>query len=111
MSKLPRENAYVCPRNHVTMTVDVADGVTPFMMGCREPGCTLMAQSRFYPKSPRPAHIPPPRWEWYKPTRKQALKKERRIPGTLQHVENGGLLLRQRTGAEPIYHPDEENAK
>lgn len=106
MGKLPRENAYVCPKGHVTMTVDVAEGVTPMFLGCKELGCNSMASSSMYPKVPRPSHLPAPKWEWYRPTRKQALKKERQYPGTLDHVENGGLLLRERTGAEPVYHSE-----
>lgn len=105
MGKLPRENAYICPKRHVTVTVDVADGVTPMFLGCKELGCREMATSSMYPKEARPAHVPGPKWEWYKPTLKQAKKKERQYPGTLQHVQSGGLLLRQRTGAEPVYHP------
>lgn len=102
--KIPRENTYTCPKRHATRTVDVADGVTPFMIGCKELGCTEMAESAFYPKELRPLHVPGPKWEWYKPTEKQAKKKESRFPGTLEHVRRGGLLLRERTGAEPVYH-------
>lgn len=106
MSKLPRENVYICPKQHLTVTVDVAAGVTPFYLGCKALGCQEMAQSSFYPKQPRPAHIPAPAWEWYKPTLKQAKRKESRYPGTIQHVQSGGLLLRERTGAEPVYHEE-----
>lgn len=90
----------------MTVTVDVAEGVTPFMIGCKNMGCNGIAHSSFYPKAPRPEHIPPPAWEWYAPNLKQAKKKEKKYPGTLAHVQNGGLLLRRRTGAEPIYHED-----
>jgi hypothetical protein len=105
--KIPRENAYICPKGHVTMTVDVADGVTPMFLGCRDLGCREIAQSRMYPRQPRPENFPAPKWEWYRPTQKQAERKEHKYPGTLDHVKNGGLLLRERTGAEPVYHPEE----
>ena len=108
--RLPRENAYVCPKCKApTVTVDVDDGVTPMFLGCRAtPGCDGMAQSSMYPKEPRPPWVPEPAWEWYRPTLKQAKKKEARYPGTLDHVRRGGLLLRPRTGKEPIYHPEQE---
>lgn len=106
MGKLPRENVYACPAGHLTVTIDVAVGVTPMFLGCKTPGCRSMASSSMYPKAPRPEHIPSPKWEWYKPTRIQAIKKDRKYPGTLDHVESGGLLLRERTGAEPVYHEE-----
>ncbi len=102
--KLPRENMYRCPVGHFTVTVDVAVGVTPMFLGCKIPGCKAMAVSSMYPKTPRPPEVPAPKWEWYKPTEKQAKKKEAKYPGTLDHVRRGGLLLRERTAAEPVYH-------
>jgi hypothetical protein len=109
----PRINVYVCQECHGnTVTVDVDVGVTPFFLGCKKLGCNGMAQSSFYPKGPKPAHIPNPDWEWYKPTLKQAKRKESKYPGTLDHVQRGGLLLRQRTGRAPVCHEasNEESA-
>ena len=104
--RLPRENAYFCPTCRMpTVTVDVDIGVTPMFLACRaSPECAGMASSSFYPRIPRPAHAPPPAWEWYKPTEKQAKRMEKSAPGTLEHVRRGGLLIRPRTSAEPIYH-------
>jgi len=106
--KLPRENVYRCPAGHLTVTVDVDEGVTPFIITCRSGSCQEAASSSFYPKSPRPAQIPAPEWEWYRPTDKQAKKKDRQFPGTWDHVRNGGLLIRPRTSRDPVYHKEEE---
>lgn len=99
--KMWKLNVYVCPKKHLTTTVDVDEGVTPFMLGCKMPGCNEMAQSSFYPKQrPIPMHIPMPLWEWYKPDINKVSSFER------DHVEKGGLLLRRRTSAQPTNHPD-----
>lgn len=115
--KLPRENVYRCKYGCNTVTVDVAEGVTPFMIKCKAKArpdrplvpeltgpdgeCTGSAQSCFYPKAPRPAHIPSPTHEWYKPTDLAGLS-----DGEIEHVNRGGLLLRERTGTEPVYHKE-----
>ncbi len=85
-------NVYTCPDCHVDMvTVDVDEGTTPFMLGCRStPGCEGMAESHFY--VPDPGHGPP-RWEWYKPSAKQIKKAS---PGMRHHAELGGLFIRAR---------------
>lgn len=41
-------NVYNCCHGHRTVTIDTDDAVTPFMIGCRSPGCSAMAQSSFY---------------------------------------------------------------
>lgn len=66
-----------------------------------------LAQSSFYPRGPKPSHIPEPTWEWYSPTKAElvAMSEE-----TLKHVKNGGLLLRERTKREPIYHDESQGA-
>lgn len=93
-----RENVYVCEKcGRYTVTVDVDEGVTPFLLGCRAAGsegvCKGLAQSQFYPKGPRPPHIPAPAWEWYKP---DAAELERSTPDMREHAEKGGLFLRKR---------------
>ncbi len=84
-----RKNAYHCGNcGHWTVTIDIHEGVTPFMIGC--PNCkTGIARSSFYDletakraglKDSKPTH------EWYKP-----------LPGTrLAHGPNNeGLALRR----------------
>lgn len=93
-----RENVYVCEQcGGFTVTVDIDDGVTPFMLGCRALGeeglCEGLAYSELYPPGPRPPHIPAPAWEWYKPTA-QELKAS--TPGMQAHAAQGGLFLRKR---------------
>ena len=93
-----RVNVYTCPEcSGHTVTIDVDEGVTPMFLGCRASGeegdCKGSAQSAGYPKGPRPAHIPAPAWEWYKPSKEEiaAMPKEYR-----SHYENGGLSIRKR---------------
>lgn len=61
----PRENVYTCLKcRGFTVTLDVDEGVTSFMLNCRASGregdCDGMAVSAMYPKGPRPPHIPEP---------------------------------------------------
>jgi len=110
--RLPRENVYICETcaGH-TVTVDVDEGVTPFMIQCRAkdlstdiaiiPGCKGMAYSEMYPKGPRPEHISPPKWEWYKPTPDEFEKLSEEMKN---HIYRGGLNIRSRTDKEPFYH-------
>jgi hypothetical protein len=84
-------NAYDCQAcGKPTVTIDVDDGVTPFMIGCRVTGgCRGFAQSRFYQNV---AGLTPT-YEWYKP----AAKKVSRLSRDMQdHVANGGLLIQAR---------------
>ncbi len=95
-SLVGRENGYTCSVcSGVTMTIHVDDGVTPAFIDCRaSPDCKGVAGSMFYPEGPRPAHLPDPAWEWYRPTRKQTRRLDRKYPGVAQHVRAGGLWLR-----------------
>lgn len=102
------ENVYTCQKcGCFTVTIDTDEGVTPFMLDCRASGregdCDGMAESAFYPKGPRPAHIPAPSWEWYKVERWEVIG-EHRVetreyhnldPGLKDHVDKGGLLIRK----------------
>jgi hypothetical protein len=89
-----KTNLYTCTScgGRVT-TIDREDGVTPFMIGCRATeGCHGMMQSSFYRVPP---DAPPPTYEWYRPTEKEA----RRLgPSMLEHVKQGGLNIR------PVIH-------
>lgn len=104
----PRINVYICQRcGTYTVTVDVDKGVTPFMIGCQNgtTDCTGDAYSQMYPSGPKPAWIPEPQWEWYKPTGEAYDKLSLAMK---EHIDNGGLNIRRRTDAEPITHGIEE---
>jgi hypothetical protein len=88
-----------------TVTVDIDEGVTPFMIGCTQPGCGGHAFSTFYPKTPRPSFYPQPSHEWYKPDARELGKLS---AGERDHVARGGLLMRPRTNAEPVFHGQEK---
>ena len=99
MSFQGKPNVYVCEACHEELvTVDVDEGVTPFMLGCRAtPGCSGMAQSAMY-------NVPPERvaeatHEWYKPATMDGLS-----AAVQDHVGKGGLLLRARPG-QPAVEP------
>lgn len=98
--KIPMENSYYCNVCHnVTITVDVANGVTPMFIDClATPDCKGMAASAGYPRTKAETK---PSWEWYKPAKLRGLS-----PSEIDHVELGGLLLRKRTAAAPIYHEE-----
>lgn len=86
-------NVYTCGMcRGETVTVDVDNGVTPFMLRCRATeGCVGDATSSFY--RPRAGHAEPA-WEWYKPSASEVAKLS---PGMRAHVEMGGLEIRKRT--------------
>ena len=91
-----RENVYTCQKcGAILTTVDRDSGTTPFMLACRNRGphvaCDGFMQSSFYPRGPRPAHIPAPTHEWYKPKPTEVAQLD---AASLQHVAMGGLLLR-----------------
>ncbi len=88
-------NIYTCEMCKGTLvTIDRDEGVTPFLTACREPGCKdakgrpSLAQSSMYRVSQHlfPSH------EWYRPN---AIERARLSPGTRDHVDNGGLILRE----------------
>lgn len=107
-------NVYECNACHKRIaTVDLADGTTPFTIGCmtndkslvdRVAGirvkykteCNGMMQSCWYGQLPGGYGEPMPEvtYEWYKPTVEEACKLE---DGEREHVSLGGLLLREIT--------------
>lgn len=103
-----RENVYVCPEcNGYTVTIDVDEGVTPFLLKCRAKGdgmCTGMAVSSCYPKGPRPTNMPAPAWEWYKP---KGMDYQKLSSEMKRHVDKGGLYIRAR--AAPAATPPEDD--
>ena len=92
-----RVNIYDCPEcSGQTVTVDRDKGVTPFLLLCRV--CVKgIARSRFYRV---PDDHPEPTHEWYKPTKAQAKRQERKYPGSYHHWEQGGLSIRPVTAAK-----------
>lgn len=96
MEQKGQKNMYVCQYGHQTVTVNAANGTTPFMILC--PRCDISetvelagkywAFSRMYGI---PQHLPA-EYEWYKPSKKQA----KRLTGDeKEHVKSGGLLMRK----------------
>ena len=84
-----RINVYHCRSGHGTVTRDADAGTTPFMIACPDCGADAMSALYRVDQSLVPPH------EWYKPTIQKAKRIDRTIPGTLEHVERGGLLLRE----------------
>ncbi len=98
------KNIYTCPKcGGQTVTIDVDEGVTPFMLRCRATGqegdCDGMAQSCWYRV---PADSPEPQWEWFKPCGSEYQKLSRQMR---DHVDKGGLDIRRKRG---YVNPDEE---
>ncbi len=93
-----RKNAYECGQcGSYIVTVDLEPGVTPFMVSCGT--CGAGATSKFYRvhASLTPTH------EWYRPEAFDGLSR-----WAIDHVEKGGLLLRQIGGGhqnEGWQHP------
>jgi hypothetical protein len=85
-------NTYTCPKGHVTVTIDTDDGVTPFMIRCRqhadhaEHNCTEAAKSAGY----RCDQKLTPEYEWFRPQSLEGLS-----PAMKHHVQQGGLEIRK----------------
>lgn len=86
-----RVNCYVC-RNcgHITKTIDLADGVTPYMHTCEN--CGQVAISTFYEDI---APTQEPTQGWYRPTLKEVLKWRSKNDGMVEHFLKGGLYVRK----------------
>jgi hypothetical protein len=97
--KLEKRNAYYCKAcKRVTITVDVNEGVTPMFILC--PHCNCSATSFMY-QLPGALHLGVEAdYEWYKPDAKETLMLSK---AEAEHVFKGGLLMRKRTKAQPIY--------
>lgn len=106
--RLPKINVYTCNARHFTVTVDVDEGVTPFMISCKTPGCEEYARSSFYPKGPKPTNIPDPQWEWVIPTKEQIEEIVKKHPESAddirEYYDGTHLHLVPRSNREPIYH-------
>lgn len=95
MESTGKKNVYICEKcKRKTITVNLADGVTPFMIQCRADGmaavkvCDGMAQSSFYMVD----QSLPADWGWYKPSPDQI---EKMSAPERDHVQRGGLKLRR----------------
>jgi hypothetical protein len=89
------KNVYTCQKcGGKTITLDLAEGVTPFMLGCRASGnefeCDGFAQSAMYRI---PHDTPEHGWEWFRPVGSEYRKLSRAMK---EHVDNGGLDIRKR---------------
>jgi hypothetical protein len=89
-----RVNGYHCPSCGRTLIVTHLDeGVTPVFLACRKTaGCTGQSHSLGYPPSPVPAYLGEPTHEWYRPGQEQFDSLD---PAMREHVERGGLMLRE----------------
>jgi hypothetical protein len=85
-----RVNCYKCQKcGHVTKTIDIDSGVTPFIFGCEK--CGGEAHSTFF-KDIAPNQKPS--FEWYRPTLKETIKM-RKDEDELEHILKGGLAYRK----------------
>lgn len=86
-----KKNVYRCSDcNETIATIDRDQGVTPFMIRCKADNCKGMMESNFY----RVAQNISATYEWYSPDEAERLKLKDQ-PAVLDHVEMGGLLLRE----------------
>lgn len=92
MSFKGKKNVYICPKGHKTVTVDADEGVTPFMLRCRQKdddgkhNCTEMGRSSMYQVDQNLTA----EYEWYKPDNLKGLNDAEK-----EHVRRGGLMLRK----------------
>jgi len=107
-----KRNGYTCRGcGWRVVTINRDDGVTPFLIGCQNDvpsgedlakakaagqafgssGCGAFMESAFYrvPQDLEPSH------EWYAPGERERKRMRRKGDPNLEHVENGGLLLRR----------------
>ena len=102
MQRQNKINAYICPKLHHTITIDIDQGTTPMFLQC--PECKLRAVSMMY----NVVQNLEPGYEWYKPkeadiireVKEATSKREDAYDSVLaamkDHVSNGGLLFRKR---------------
>lgn len=85
----------------VTYAIHVDEGVTPMFLACRATeGCRGMAVSLMYPDPPAPRSVlEAVAWEWFKPDAAALRKLRRKNPALAEHVDMGGLDIRELTDA------------
>lgn len=85
-----KKNMYVCQTcGYKIVTVDIDEGVTPFMIGCKRENCDGDMYSFFYRINP----LLEPTYEWYKPNLEDYSEEHREL--MRNHIENGGLDIRK----------------
>lgn len=115
MSARGEINGWTCETcGKTTYCIHVDDGVTPMFLACRASGrlgdCDGTGRSMMYPAPPVPDHVVAAvRWEWYKPesprrrfdpdTGKLYTPPDSLTAAEREHVDRGGLLLRELTDA------------
>lgn len=86
-----RVNCYQCPScQHITKTIDVDKGVTPFMHTCER--CGSFARSTMYNDI---APHQEPTEEWYRPSLRKTLRLVGVSDGMVDHILQGGLDVRK----------------
>lgn len=86
-----RVNCYKCDRcGHITKTIDIDDGVTPYAFTCDYCGNPFATSTMYNDIAPKqePTH------EWYRPSLKETLKWRCKNASMLEHILNGGLDVR-----------------
>lgn len=92
-----KKNVYKCAHcGAETVTVDLDEGVTPFMIDCDK--CGEMMTSSFYnvDQDLEPTH------EWYMPGAEERIRLAASLAGFAllkSHVNRGGLILREMASA------------
>ena len=83
------KNSYTCQVcGKSIVTIDIDDGVTPFMLACRAtPGCAGIMRSGFYVAVDQSAE---PDYEWFMPKSFKGYSRE-----MVEHLKKGGLDIRK----------------
>lgn len=86
-------NGYRCDVcGFATAVIHRDAGVTPMFVGCLQPGCSGRSVSLMYRSGQLPDQMQPVVWEWYRPEENDPILQDFAM---LQHVLQGGLVLRQ----------------
>jgi hypothetical protein len=90
MSFKGKKNIYLCRKcGHGFVSIDIDEGVTPFMTNCLRDGCDGWANSLLYPPALVTKDIPAA-LEWFKPSSLAGLTSHVKA-----HVKSGGLISRR----------------
>ena len=94
--KANKINVYTCEQcGHEHVTVNAVDGVTPFMIRCRD---TIACQKgECYSAMYRCDQNRRPSWEWYRPDEAEL---EDATWDVIEHVRRGGLMIRRIDAAQ-----------
>jgi hypothetical protein len=89
-----KKNIYMCPACGCGfVSLDVDQGVTPFLTGCLTEGCPGLARSLCYHAPQMMLADIAPALEWYQPSASELATLSM---ATQAHVNNGGLISRRR---------------